>query len=226
MLGHPVAWHNLGSLYYVGSDALPEDPGAAFRYFSVAARMGYDRSQGMLGHMMEYGKGTYVDKHEALKWYLLAEAQGNGPATERIAALKQEWSAADWEKGRERAAAFEAKPFAELEMGLYTHRKEVQPWPVAPRSRFSFFYMFNLLSPQDLSNELTMSYAYTIMKGDEVYLVSDVDEMKVKNGQTAILTLQDLQAGRTPGEYTIRLAIRCNGVQWIIKHPLLIGSGS
>lgn len=123
-------------------------------------------------------------------------------------------------EAQKRAEAFKPLPYDQLSPILYVHQQLTNPYPPAPDQSFNTAVIFKLLDPRVMDEDLTVNYAYTIMQGKDVYLVSDVEEITVKNGQTASFILQGLQAGHSPGNYTLRFGITCNGWRWSFYQDL------
>lgn len=72
---HPIAAHNLATMYYMG-DGVDRDLEAAERWFLVAAEVGYPQSQTQLGIMTYRGEVDIADRSEA-DWYSMAAMAGD-----------------------------------------------------------------------------------------------------------------------------------------------------
>lgn len=219
-LGSTAAWHNIGGIYLEGRGTVKPDIGKAHYYYHVASLLGFKKSQYLLASQLEQGKGTYVEQIEALKWYMLSDIQGFDSASQRIKELLPTVPSDKWKEAQKRAEAFTPLPYDQLYPILYVHQQLTNPYPVAPDQNFNTAVIFKLLDPRVMDEELTIKYAYTIMQDKDVYLVSDVEEITVKNGQTASFILQGLQAGHSPGNYTLRFGISCNGWRWSFYQDL------
>ena len=73
--GDVAAQFNLGDKYLTG-EGVPQDSGAAARWFRLAADQGHARAQASLGFMYANGDGVPHDDGEAAHWYRLAADQG------------------------------------------------------------------------------------------------------------------------------------------------------
>jgi len=218
--GSPAAWHNIGGIFLEGRGTIKPDIGKAHHYYHVASLLGFKQSQYLLGSQLEQGKGTYAEQIEALKWYILADIQGVDSASQRLKQLLPTLSPDTLQQAQQRVEAFTPLPYDQLYPILYVHQQLTNPYPVAPNQNFNTAVIFKLLDPRVMDEELTIKYAYTIMQDKDVYLVSDVEEITVKNGQTASLILQGLQAGHSPGNYSLRFGISCNGWRWSFYQDL------
>jgi localization factor PodJL len=56
------------------------------------------------------GVGTTIDKSEALKWFLLAAAQGQADSIKRVDEIKANMSRQEVAEAKKRAAAFSPTP--------------------------------------------------------------------------------------------------------------------
>ncbi|HRP10171.1 MAG TPA: hypothetical protein PLK37_03990 [Terricaulis sp.] len=83
--GNVAAMHDLGAYYAQGQTE--RDAAAAFRWFRQAAEFGVADSQYNLGVIYHEGRGAAPDLGEALFWFHVAAAQGDGEAGQRAAAL-------------------------------------------------------------------------------------------------------------------------------------------
>lgn len=218
--GSAAAWHNIGGIYLEGLGTIKPDTGKAHHYYYVASLLGFKKSQYLLASQLEQGKGTYVENTEALKWYMLSDIQGYELANQRLRQLQPTISPAIWKEAQQRVEAFTQLPYDQLHPILYIHQQVTNPYPPAPDQNFNTAVIFKLLDPRIMDDYLTVKYAYTVMRDKEVFLVSDVEEMVVKNGQTASFILQGLQAGHSPGNYTLRFGMSCNGWQWSFYQDL------
>jgi TPR repeat protein len=68
---------SLGRLYDVGDASLPQNYARAMELFKKAAALNNNKAQAQVGYYYEYGTGVAVNNEEAMKWYKLAEANGN-----------------------------------------------------------------------------------------------------------------------------------------------------
>lgn len=223
--GLPHAWQSLGALFNEGCGSVPVDKGAAFRYYSVGARLGYEWSQSTVGSMKESGEGTYRDLDGAAYWYRIAADQGSKFASERLPPLLQKLGQTRAQWAVRQAAEFSTAPLDQLKPALYTHEHKVHPNPVQPGEEFGYGIIFSLLDPQNLSDELTIRYAYVITKDGEPYVTVPVSTMRIMNGQPAVLALQQFHAGETPGLYILKLGVEYNGTRWPIEKPFHIAVG-
>ena len=74
------AQHNLGVMYDNGV-GVPEDDATAVRWFRLAAKKGYLKSQSNLGLMYANGEGVQRDEVQAFLWFDVAARRGNQVAT-------------------------------------------------------------------------------------------------------------------------------------------------
>lgn len=223
--GLPHAWQSLGALFNEGCGSVPVDKGAAFRYYSVGALLGYEWSQTAVGLKKESGEGTYRNLDFAAYWYRIAADQGSKLAAERLPPLLQKMGQTRAQSAMRQAAGFSPAPLDQLHPALFTHEHTVHPNPVQPGEEFGYGVIFTLLAPQNLSDELTIRYAYVITKDGEPYVTVPVSTMRIMNGQPTVLALQQFHAGKTPGLYILKLGIEYNGIRWPIEKPFRITTG-
>ncbi len=104
-LGDMESQFRMGFLYDNGY-GVPQDDGAAARWYRLAAEQGHDLAQRRLGLLYEQGRGVLQDYVQAHMWVNLAGAQGHVGAAkarriiekkmtpEQIAAAQ--WLAREW----------------------------------------------------------------------------------------------------------------------------------
>jgi len=104
-LGDMESQFRMGFLYDNGY-GVPQDDGAAARWYRLAAEQGHDLAQRRLGLLYEQGRGVLQDYVQAHMWFNLAAAQGHKNAVnnkevlaekmtpEQIAAAQ--WLAREW----------------------------------------------------------------------------------------------------------------------------------
>lgn len=102
--GHVRAMHDLG--VYYAKDAGQAAETAAFRWFRQAAEFGVTDSQYNLGVLYAEGRGVSADPLEALFWFYLAAAGGDGEAQSAAQTLAAQAPPLAAEQARARALAF------------------------------------------------------------------------------------------------------------------------
>jgi len=78
-LGDMESQFRMGFLYDNGY-GVPQDDGAAARWYRLAAEQGHNLAQRRLGLLHEQGRGVPQDYGAAARWYRLAAEQGNALA--------------------------------------------------------------------------------------------------------------------------------------------------
>ena len=87
--GSAEALYELGSFYSLGWGGVEKDKAKAAEALRKSAEMGYVEAQRSLGLNFQHGIGdTPVDLTEAVKWYTLAEAQGDSSSKAYLERLK------------------------------------------------------------------------------------------------------------------------------------------
>lgn len=76
-LGDVQSMMDLGFLYQFGDNTLLQDYSKALQNFKLAAAQNNNIAQAQMGYYNEYGYGISVNNEEAMKWYRIAEANGN-----------------------------------------------------------------------------------------------------------------------------------------------------
>ena len=104
-LGDMESQFRMGFLYGNGY-GVPQDDGAAARWYRLAAEQGHDLAQRRLGLLYEQGRGVLQDYVQAHMWYNLAAAQNQENATKLRATLAKamtpeqiaaaQWLAREW----------------------------------------------------------------------------------------------------------------------------------
>lgn len=88
--GDAVSMQNLGFLYYNGALDGKKDYDNALKWFEKAAEKSDPDAMDMIGYMYECGLGLEVDLKKAEEWYLKAEENYKGSATEDLCRLYYE----------------------------------------------------------------------------------------------------------------------------------------
>ena len=76
-----------GECYESGCGGNVKDKAEAARLYRLAADQGYATAQTSLGVMFEFGLGVTPNQAEAVRWYLLADAQGDRSAADALKRL-------------------------------------------------------------------------------------------------------------------------------------------
>ena len=82
--GDAVAQYNLGMLYVLGEEGLPESATEALKWWEKSAIQGFDLAQLRMGWAYENGIGIPISYPDAVAWYQKASAQGNKEAQEYL----------------------------------------------------------------------------------------------------------------------------------------------
>ena len=87
-LGHVLAKHNLGNLYFAGR-GVPQSDSLAVSWWLQAATMGDAIPQFRLGTMYQEGRGVTQDLGEARRWFEESARRGNAAARQALIKLSR-----------------------------------------------------------------------------------------------------------------------------------------
>ena len=86
--GDAYAQYNLGKMYVIGGQGVPEDDKEAVKWYRLAAEQGVASAQYNLGNMYRTGRGVLRDSVQAYVWFNIAGANGYKDANDLKSKLK------------------------------------------------------------------------------------------------------------------------------------------
>lgn len=84
MMDDDLARLNLGNIYLIGMNGVPQDYRKAYKLFR---QCGLPQAHYLVGECFELGHGVDVDMEQSRKWYSLAAKEGFPPAIEKMKEL-------------------------------------------------------------------------------------------------------------------------------------------
>jgi len=82
------AMHNLGMMYYQGTDGFPQDYTKALTLWHRAVEFGYSAAYNNIGYAYDHGQGVEVDEEKAVYYYELAAMGGDVHARHNLGTLE------------------------------------------------------------------------------------------------------------------------------------------